>query len=350
MKIIKPSHTYLSHEEKTARQFIEQIGRICYKSTDKITDDSADKFVKNLIKRKHLAMIEHETVYAFLEPDFVKTLFYELTHILRWDTSHIRVTYHSLGREKPYAVLSTNLRVIYELYEDLKYSYHRSPNPLIEAPPGACMRLVYAALEVYFPDEYDYGRMTICNQSLDDIYDEGETPISVFYGEEKFLEAQRSTRDDSILYHHLRHSVLFTCDRGVSHELVRHRPCSFAMESTRYCNYASGKFENEITVIEPFFYEENSNNYVRWKHACLQAEEAYLKMLSDGSTPQEARSVLPNSLKTEIVMTATEEEWQHIINLRYLGTTGAPHPQMKELMGPWAEELQRITKGRVHCM
>ena len=119
--------------------------------------------------------------------------------------------------------------------------------------------------------------------------------------------------------------------RGVSHEIVRHRMASYAQESTRYCNYSQGKFGSEITVIEPLFFDKNSVEYAIWKDSCLQAEKAYNELIQMGRTPQEARSVLPNSLKTEIVVTMNLREWIHFFNLRAVGTTGDPHPQMKEI-------------------
>jgi thymidylate synthase (FAD) len=139
---------------------------------------------------------------------------------------------------------------------------------------------------------------------------------------------------------HAWYSVHIVCDRGVSHELVRHRDASFAQESTRYCNYSRGKYDSEITVIEPFFYKGNSLKYNKWKAAMHIAERAYMELLALDSTPQEARSVLPNSLKTEIVITAPVYEWIHIFNLRVKGTTGAPHPQMKEVMEPIYNEMK----------
>lgn len=134
-------------------------------------------------------------------------------------------------------------------------------------------------------------------------------------------------------------SVLFTVDRGVSHELVRHRIAAYSQESTRYCNYGKEGFGNEITVIKPFFYEEDSFRYELWKTACLQSEHSYLKLLETGSTPQEARSVLPNSLKTEIVATFNLREWMHVFNLR-----AAPnaHPQMRQIMVPLLEEFKKV--------
>lgn len=130
---------------------------------------------------------------------------------------------------------------------------------------------------------------------------------------------------------HFSVSVKMTVDRGVSHEIVRHRVASYAQESTRYCNYNQGKFGNEITVIEPLFFEKGTPEYIIWEESCLQAEKAYNELIQLGHSPQEARSVLPNSLKTEIVVTMNLREWIHFFNLRALGTTGAPHPQMKEI-------------------
>ena len=162
---------------------------------------------------------------------------------------------------------------------------------------------------------------------------------------ERFPENER----DAVLRKHLTHTVVFTCDRGVSHEFVRHRPCSFAQESTRYCNYSHDKFGNEITVIEPCYWADGKNPgmFAKWKEACEAAEKAYFEMTADGAAPQEARSILPNSLKTELVMTATEDEWQHIVNLRHHGTTGSPHPQMKEVMAIAMPLLAEASDGRI---
>ena len=135
--------------------------------------------------------------------------------------------------------------------------------------------------------------------------------------------------------------------RGFSHEFVRHRVASFAQESTRYCNYSKDKFGNEITVIEPCFWNSKPEAYNVWKNICQDCETVYFNLLRGGSTPQEARTVLPNSLKTEIVVTATEKEWQHIVNLRYLGTTGTPHPQMKEVMSLAIQDLAMQSGGRI---
>ena len=135
-------------------------------------------------------------------------------------------------------------------------------------------------------------------------------------------------------------TVLFTVDRGVSHEIVRHRLASFAQESTRYCNYSQDKFGNEITVIQPCFLRVGTPEWTAWYDACLAAEKAYFSMLQAGRTPQEARDVLPTSLKTELWMTANLREWRHFLKLRAAGTTGKPHPQMAEVAVPLLEILK----------
>ena len=147
----------------------------------------------------------------------------------------------------------------------------------------------------------------------------------------KWSIRQISTNELVSTYQRLVHedvSVKFICDRGVTHEIVRHRPASFCQESTRYCNYRNGKFGGEITVIKPCFFKENSTRYLNWFVACESAETAYNAILEDGGTPQEARDVLPNSLKTELIMTAPLMEWCHFFNLRM---SPAAHPQMQEV-------------------
>lgn len=132
----------------------------------------------------------------------------------------------------------------------------------------------------------------------------------------------------------------FVFNRGVSHELVRHRLASMSQESTRYCNYTQEKFGEEITVIDPIFFqgEENFRKMAIWLQAMRDAEQAYFDLLSLGAKPEEARDVLPNALKTKMRFTANVREWRHILALRSVGTTGRPHPQMKEVM----DEVARI--------
>lgn len=338
MKVIKPYHEHISKEGMTPYQFIEKIGRTCYKSEDKITDDSAVRFVKGLCSRKHYAMIEHYWVhikYTGIYEELMKglsifakcdcDLMGEATDILR----HVYIT-------DVYDVyISAPLRVFFDMVTALGVrDLNTDPIDSVVDEMLSCVGNYFSEI---FPQCFSYKN----------------TRHFRIMSEENFckdlsgqLEYSRSLREQEIMKHRT-HTVLFVCDRGVSHELVRHRPCSFAQESTRYCNYSQGKFDSEITVIEPFFFDKDSLLYNDWEVLCFTSEKAYLAMLEAGATPQEARSVLPNSLKTEIIMTCNETEWQHIVNLRAKGTTGAPHPQMKEIMQPWYEELIELSEGRI---
>lgn len=136
---------------------------------------------------------------------------------------------------------------------------------------------------------------------------------------------------------HFSFSVKFIVDRGVSHEIVRHRVASFAQESTRYCNYGKS---GAVSFIKPCYLGYDTTSFDNWVDSCMRAERDYLDMLDNGYTPQEARAVLPTSLKTEVVMTANLREWRHFFSLRACGSTGKPHPQMLEVAVPLLKELR----------
>lgn len=167
----------------------------------------------------------------------------------------------------------------------------------------------------------------VCYKSEDKITADGESA-------RKFVK-MIIDRGHEAMIEHSSLSVKFIVDRGVSHELVRHRIASFAQESTRYCNYSKDKFDNGITFIKPFFFD--GTKYQRWLAAMADAESAYLDLLNSGATPQEARSVLPNSTKTEITITANYREWRNFFKLR---TAKAAHPQMREATIPLLKELK----------
>ncbi len=169
----------------------------------------------------------------------------------------------------------------------------------------------------------------VCYKSEDRITDDSAA---------KFVRGIIKRGHEAVL-EHCSFTVKFTCDRGVSHELVRHRIASFCQESTRYCNYSKDKFGTEITVIEPCFLLPDTDGYRIWRESCETAEEAYFSMLGWGCSPQEARSVLPNSLKTEVVMTANIREWRHFLRLR---CSTAAHPQMREVATQLLEECCRL--------
>lgn len=144
---------------------------------------------------------------------------------------------------------------------------------------------------------------------------------------QKFISTLIKNGHESVI-EHISISVRVVCDRGVSHEIVRHRLASYSQESTRYCNYSESKFGNQLTFIRPAFFNLGSERYKLWELAMESAEKTYLEMISQGVRPEEARSVLPNSLKTEIVMTMNLREWRHFFRLR---TAAAAHPQMRQI-------------------
>lgn len=200
------------------------------------------------------------------------------------------------------------------------------------------MRIIKAGYEILSPIDgikelqhiEKIGR--VCYKSEDRITEDGESA-------KKFV-TMLINRGHEAMIEHSSLSVKFIVDRGVSHELVRHRIASFAQESTRYCNYSDDKFGNEITVIQPFFWPNTKSDvYSHWLFAMESAEQQYLYLLAHGASAQEARSVLPNSLKTEITVTANYREWRTFFKLR---TTSAAHPQMREVTVPLLRELKTL--------
>ena len=155
---------------------------------------------------------------------------------------------------------------------------------------------------------------------------------------EKFIKSIIKRGHEAVI-EHVSLTIKFICDRGVTHEIVRHRLASYCQESTRYCNYSQDKFDNEITVIRPCYLEKNKIPYDHWYESCKEAEEQYFNMLAAEYTPQEARAVLPNSLKTELIMTANLREWRHFFKLR---CAPAAHPQMRQVAIMALHECQNL--------
>ena len=274
MRLIKPSYKIIEQEPgiNGVYKMIEYAGRVCYKSEDKITEDSAKPFVDRMVKSGHGAMLEHGTVY-------------------------LKITYKN-----------TDFTTLCMFYGKNKYSVlnHSEDNKIY-----------------YITTNY---RVLVENNHLSDL---------------KYLCEPSE-------FHERRVTVHFVCDRGVSHEFVRHRVMSFAQESTRYCNYSKDKFGNELTFIIPNWVNTHCPNKeqegpsvpdMEWSSAMLDAEASYKILLKMGWTPQQARAVLPNSLKTELVVTGFTSDWNHFFDLRARGTTGAPHPQVKELAEPLMKEF-----------
>ena len=333
MKIIKQEAHLLDTTGMTEYQVIEKVGRTCYKSEDKITDESAAKFVASLVKSGHHAMIEFGYIYMKItDIDFLE--FFQVT------------SPHFIHMAGNYAV--GNFRAFLDWYKEwldgawmIDMDYYDGFMDLIwclaQKYPEVYKDLYDKLHEKFEPDEIDTDSMT-----ADDV----KYPFVLFTKEELIADFKACGNFDNYLFDIIPHIVMFRTDRGISHELVRHRPCSFAQESTRYCNYSKDKFGNEITVIAPLF-EEGSIKYEVWEEDMKHAEKSYFRLLEMGATPQEARGVLPTELKTDIWVGAFEDEWQHIINLRDHGTTGSPHPKIRELMGIAYPQLVQASEGRL---
>ena len=187
------------------------------------------------------------------------------------------------------------------------------------------MRIVKPSIEII--DMPDYLSMVKKIERAGRTCYKSENKMTDFSGE-KFIERIIDSGHESVIEHSII-TVKFFCDRGISHELVRHRLCSFSQESTRYCNYSQDKFDRELTFIQPMFWAEDSDAYNLWCLTMIEAENNYMKLLDMGASPQEARSILPNSLKTEIVVTANLREWRTIFKQR---CARAAHPQIRQVM------------------
>ena len=267
MKLIKPSVEIIKQEKYDLLhvfKFIELAGRTCYKSENKITEDSASEFVDRMIKSGHGAMLEHGTIYLTIPvSDISNPIIYK----------YILNSYSKIFIDFTNSYITTNYRVLIE------------------------------------------------NNWLDDL---------------KYIS-------EPYLFHTKRTTVKFICDRGVSHEFVRHRVFSFAQESTRYCNYTKDKFNNELTFIIPCwikdlkegsyyayceYHHAETDACKEWFAACMNVEHIYTELIEKGWKPQEARAVLPNSLKTELIMTGFDSDWRHFFELR---CAHSAHPQAKEL-------------------
>ena len=272
---------------------VELAGRTCYRSSDKITEDSAKEFVDRMIKSKHGAMLEFGTVYLSVPKEET-----EIIGFHGW-CQYSKVRSDLVMEEPCNWLITTNMRVLVEhdRLSDLKY---------------------------------------ICEPT------------------------ER---------HEKRITARFTCDMGVGRELTRHRTLSFAQESTRYCNYGKSKFGEELTFIIPTWANIHEGRYTNWDgdwcdvekltilkrdendatdqflHLCDYAEKSYMLMLDRGSKPQEARQVLPLGLKTEIVVTGFESDWEHFFSLRSpkYGAQGV-HPDMAKLADELYEKLNSVNK------
>ena len=299
MRIVAPSIEIMRHGLEIGpilpEEFIEKVGRTCYKSEDKITDTSAAKFVAALIKREHEAMIEHwslvfKTEYGTFEEfqrDWMLLLQSSNTPMDKRLRPYIRFTdYYKEDGEIRY-IISANMRAWRDYAKACIKAFGQLPHyiwGMIKNYP------------LFFPEYQDWVPNIINNVYL--------IPIDI----RDLSDEERRIHQDV--------TVKFICDRGVSHEIVRHRVASFAQESTRYCNYSGEKYGREITVVKPSWCDETTGIYYIWRDKCEDAEKAYFDLIDMDATPQEARSVLPNSLKTEVIVTMNLDGWDHFFGLR----------------------------------
>ena len=302
MKIVNQSGKLMIPE--SPMKHIEKIGRICYKSEDKVADDTDKKFVKMLFNNKHHAMLEH---YRFIME--VSPMIYKPLEKIKHD--HIQMTHDEFNGVDRF-VISFNARALMELPDNCDSNHHGILRNSIKG--------VVDELITHIVRKYD------CHELFG--LDRNEQLPLLSTGV-NFIENSFYKMSDEEWLHHGWFSAHFITDRGITHEIVRHREeTSFAQESTRYCNYSLDKFDSEITVIGQGLCGE-SESY--WRESIACAESMYFELLKNGIKPQIARSVLPTCLKTELVMTAPIFEWSHFFDLRMIGTTGAPHPMIQSL-------------------
>lgn len=331
-------------QETSPTKKIEQIARVCYKSEDKITEGSDFKMIKSLVARRHMAMMEHADVCIEVDAatyGFMETMQNLITKHIRKDDKESKRCYLRFSEcfvesekindnESIYIpgrrLISGNMRAWAETFEELERMQSLMPelcNAVVDAAGGntGALYQFYGHGNDMSNQDFLKGRKIEINV-IDD--------FNLLSNEERML--------------HETLTVLFTCDRGVSHELVRMRECSFAQESTRYCNYGTqAKHNEEIMVIDPLFFDEGTEAYKEWEQAMIDAEKHYLRLTQDLKVPaQQARSVLPHSTKVDIVMTANLREWKHIFELRACDSTGPCHPQMSEIMQPCLRDVREL--------
>lgn len=307
MRIIDASFDVLPRDEQRGGlKIIETAGRLCYKSEDKATDDSAEAFVRGLIRRKHLSVLEHgDMIFEISDPHIYENVADELNSCR---TAGKSAPMLAMSSANEHYIISGNIRAWLELFE----------------------RGMLAGR--YFIGSFDPAFIRD-----GDFMDDDAAPDSrvrqIFYADLRNPLEKRA---------HLRQTVKFTVDRGVTHEFVRHRKMSFSQESTRYCNYSDGRFGGEISVIEPCFLAPDTEPYTLWMLQCKCAEAAYFRLLDVGLSPQEARSVLPHSTKAELMMTGTLGEWNRFFDLRARQTTGWAHPQAAEVAVPLHARFKKM--------
>ena len=306
MRIIEPYFTILDElDQQSLPVRIEYCGRICYKSEHRIDSDSAIPFVSKMAENGHNSVLEMGVVTLVVTCstlDAISALFFCQPRFLQID------------QLSPHRLLVTgSIRAFREM--------------LLLFPQDTISRAI--ALFLAAPHPYFFETLLDGTEKNRPADITGLTVEKMRLKEVEQLPPQQCAK-------HRHVAVKFVVNRAVTHELVRHRPCTFLQESQRYCRYSADKFGNEVTFIKPLFFDEQSAEFAIWKKAMEEMEQQYFRLLQT-SSPQAARTVLPNSCKTEIIVYANLLEWRHILALR---TSQAAEPSMREVMIPLQRELQ----------
>lgn len=303
MRIIKPSYHVMDElDSASAAVRLEVCGRVCYKSEDKIGDDSAIPFVTKIAAHGHNSVLEMAvSTYRLLCSSAV------VGELLACQPKFLTVDVIEGGM-----LITGSMRAYREIFAAF--------------PENRAFIMLRRDLAGSYP--YLFSRS---GDGGDD------SPVAGIDSAHRLSLAEVDHLPTDLRLRHRFVAVRFVVNRAVTHELVRHRPCSFLQESQRYCRYSEDKFGSEVTFIKPVFFQEDSNEYRLWQESLSQAETAYFRLL-ETSTPQAARTVLPNSCKTEIIVFCNLTEWKHIFALR---TSLAAEPSMREIMVPLHEEMER---------
>lgn len=303
MKVIPPSFDILDDLDRQGLLVrIEACGRVCYKSEDRISESSAEPFVRNIIRHGHNSVtemavltlkvaIDKESLLDQLYRTAPKYLFIDQLGEQMLITGSVRA-FREMGLFHPDVVLVRAM---------IGFLLERHPVLFGDVAPAGGVG--------------DGAGIVVEKLSLDEV---------------ESLPAD-------LLARHRHLAVKFYVNRAITHEIVRHRPCSYLQESQRYCRYSESKFDSQVTFIRPMFFAEGSEEYRLWEEAMRETERIYIKLL-ETSSPQAARTVLPNSCKTELIAYANLTEWKHILNLR---TSPGAEPSMREVMIPLLMEFKQ---------
>ena len=308
MKVVSPSYEILKDlDEQSLASRIEVCGRLCYKSEDKITPESAPPFIRRILKHGHNSVAEMAVLTLKIDLD---------SDAMSAQLFAAQPKYFQLDRiDKKTLLMSGSVRAFRELFLE-----HHTIK-------------IVKAITTYLADRHPL--------FFEDILPKRALVIQQGVNVEKIplLEVEKMPAD--LFAKHRYIAVKFIVNRAVTHEMVRHRPCGFLQESQRYCRYSDSKFGSQVTFIKPLFYQEGTEEYRIWEQAMAETEKLYVSLL-ETSTAQAARTVLPNSCKTELIVYANLLQWYHMFRLR---TSKGADPSMREVMIPLLDDFKKEFPG-----